>query len=195
MLSEKEVLAEMVRLIENAGLLNLINGVQLGATSWYVKMSDCMESAKAVLAEREGAQEKTARCCQYGYFGDGHKCAKEQPAGDVAKPPLRVQGGTLQNFKDACTAPISQESAKKMVQLAIAERDAQWEKAIIEESYNLSDGMRLMGRSFCQRIRARLAQADKPRNQVNRILARAGVKGISVIDAAAEIIAELEKAQ
>jgi hypothetical protein len=53
MLSEKEVLAEMVRLIENAGLLNLINGVQLGATSWYVKMSDCMESAKAVLAERE----------------------------------------------------------------------------------------------------------------------------------------------
>jgi hypothetical protein len=53
MLSEKEVLAEMVRLIENVGLLNLINGVQLGATSWYVKMSDCMESAKAVLAERE----------------------------------------------------------------------------------------------------------------------------------------------
>jgi hypothetical protein len=54
MLSEKEVLAEMVSLIENAGLLNLSNGVQLGATSWYVKMSDCMESAKAVLAEREG---------------------------------------------------------------------------------------------------------------------------------------------
>ncbi len=39
----------LVSLIDNAGLKNLVNGVQLGATSWYVKMHDAMEWARAAL--------------------------------------------------------------------------------------------------------------------------------------------------
>jgi hypothetical protein len=60
MLTDRDVLTEMVRLIDSAGLLNLSNGVQLGATSWYVKMSDCVDSARAVLAEQERAIPKSS---------------------------------------------------------------------------------------------------------------------------------------
>jgi hypothetical protein len=118
------------------------------------------------LIEREETQEKTARCCQYGYFGDGHKCAKEQPVGDVVESPLRVRGGTLQDFKAACTAPISQESAKKMVQLAIAERDAQWEKAVHHQwpLHNHADA-----KLFVEYLRTEFAQADKPRTPAERV--------------------------
>jgi hypothetical protein len=93
-----------------------------------------------------------------------------QPVGDVAEPPLRVRGGTLQNFKDACTAPISQESAKKMVQLAIAERDAQWEKAL-QVQYDQSAAHFNIA-AYIASVRARLAQADKPRTPAERIFIR-----------------------
>jgi hypothetical protein len=82
MLSEKEVLTEMVRLIESAGLLNLSNGVQLGATSWYVKMSDCMESAKAVLAEREGV-EQLPEHIEHNMNRIANSQPPVQPAGNV----------------------------------------------------------------------------------------------------------------
>lgn len=42
-------LHEIVGLIENAGLNNLVNGVQLGQTSWYVKMSDAIERARKLV--------------------------------------------------------------------------------------------------------------------------------------------------
>jgi hypothetical protein len=153
------------------------------------------------LIEREETQEKTARCCQYGYFGDGHKCAKEQPVGDVAEPPLRVRGGNLQNFKDACTAPISQESAKKMVQLAIAEALAD----LTEDEWvhiNVFDDSEFGGylQKFLAYRRARLAQADKPRTKQERVEAILLKEYGHIIKqghelTAAEIIAELEKAQ
>lgn len=44
-----EALAHVVKLIDAAGLHNLSNGVQLGATSWYVKMSDAVAAAKELL--------------------------------------------------------------------------------------------------------------------------------------------------
>lgn len=40
----------LVEIIDSAGLLNLANGVQLGATSWYVKANDRLEYARALLA-------------------------------------------------------------------------------------------------------------------------------------------------
>ena len=41
----------LVLIIESAGLLNLSNGVQLGATSWYVKATDRLEYASHVLRQ------------------------------------------------------------------------------------------------------------------------------------------------
>jgi hypothetical protein len=46
-----DALSELVWIIDRAGLLNLSNGVQLGPTSWYVKASDRLEAARAVLAK------------------------------------------------------------------------------------------------------------------------------------------------
>lgn len=42
-------LHDLVAIIDKAGLLHLSNGVQLGATSWYCKASDCLEFARRVL--------------------------------------------------------------------------------------------------------------------------------------------------
>ena len=42
-------LAELVQIIEKAGLNNLSNGVQLGQTAWYVKANYAMERANAAL--------------------------------------------------------------------------------------------------------------------------------------------------
>jgi hypothetical protein len=44
-----DALRELVWIIDQAGLLNLSNGVQLGQTSWYVKASDRLEVARATL--------------------------------------------------------------------------------------------------------------------------------------------------
>jgi hypothetical protein len=50
----REALKDLVEIIDRAGLLNLSNGVQLGATSWYAKASDCHDYAVRVLAKAEG---------------------------------------------------------------------------------------------------------------------------------------------
>jgi hypothetical protein len=44
-----EALADLVKIIEAAGLRQLSSGVELGRTSWYVKASDRMISARAAL--------------------------------------------------------------------------------------------------------------------------------------------------
>lgn len=44
----------LVGIIESAGLLNLINGVQLGQTSWYCKADDRMNQSKAAIAKATG---------------------------------------------------------------------------------------------------------------------------------------------
>jgi hypothetical protein len=50
----RDALTGLVAIIDMAGLLNLSNGVQLGPTSWYVKASDRLESARAALASQDG---------------------------------------------------------------------------------------------------------------------------------------------
>lgn len=52
----REALMNLVNVIDKAGLLNLSNGVQLGATSWYVKASDALTYAKRVLSEVDTEQ-------------------------------------------------------------------------------------------------------------------------------------------
>jgi UDP-hydrolysing UDP-N-acetyl-D-glucosamine 2-epimerase len=47
----RKALEGLVEIIDKAGLINLKNGVQLGATSWYVKAYDRIEYARAALAE------------------------------------------------------------------------------------------------------------------------------------------------
>lgn len=47
-------LKNLVAIIDAAGLLQLSNAVQLGATSWYVKASDRMDVAQAVIAKAKG---------------------------------------------------------------------------------------------------------------------------------------------
>lgn len=47
-------LEETWRVINSAGLLNLSNGVQLGATSWYVKASTAREISAAAIANTKG---------------------------------------------------------------------------------------------------------------------------------------------
>ena len=47
----REALGGLVEIIDKAGLRNLRNGVQLGATSWYVKAYDRLEYARAALSE------------------------------------------------------------------------------------------------------------------------------------------------
>lgn len=48
----------MIEIIDNAGLLNLSNGVQLGATSWYVKAHDQTEAVRAALAALGGGDAR-----------------------------------------------------------------------------------------------------------------------------------------
>lgn len=47
-----EALSELVRVIESAGLQNLAKGVQLGQASWWVKATDAVNYAKAVISAR-----------------------------------------------------------------------------------------------------------------------------------------------
>lgn len=56
----RQALVELVAIIDSAGLLNLSNGVQLGATSWYVKASDRMDYAKRILEKADKAQSSGA---------------------------------------------------------------------------------------------------------------------------------------
>jgi len=46
-----ELARELVELIDNAGLLNLTRGVQLGATSWYCKTEPALAYLRARLAK------------------------------------------------------------------------------------------------------------------------------------------------
>jgi hypothetical protein len=54
-------LADLIDVIDAAGLLNLSNGVQLGQTSWYVKASERLELARAAVkkAVTDGNQAAT----------------------------------------------------------------------------------------------------------------------------------------
>lgn len=46
-------LKNLTCIINKAGLINLTKGVQLGATSWYVKASDAMDYAESVISKHE----------------------------------------------------------------------------------------------------------------------------------------------
>ena len=47
------MLEHITGLIESAGVRNLSNGVQLGATSWFVKMNRTIANAKHLMSEME----------------------------------------------------------------------------------------------------------------------------------------------
>lgn len=49
----REALEDVLDLLGKAGLLNLSNGVQLGPTAWYVKMSDAVDFARRQLASEQ----------------------------------------------------------------------------------------------------------------------------------------------
>lgn len=49
-----EALRETWRVLRAAGLLNLSNGVQLGQTAWYVKITDAEALSDAALTKAEG---------------------------------------------------------------------------------------------------------------------------------------------
>lgn len=49
-----EALGETWRVLRAAGLLNLTNGVQLGQTSWYVKICDAERLSDAAIAKATG---------------------------------------------------------------------------------------------------------------------------------------------
>lgn len=48
-----DALYGLVWIIDKAGLINLSNGVQLGATSWYVKANGWLEKSREVLKRAE----------------------------------------------------------------------------------------------------------------------------------------------
>lgn len=50
-----DALEETWRVLRAAGLLNLTNGVQLGQTSWYVKICDAERLSDAAIAKATGA--------------------------------------------------------------------------------------------------------------------------------------------
>lgn len=60
-LALRDALAELVRVIDRAGLSNLSSGVQLGPIVWYVKASDAMDSARSALAAQPAASTWTLR--------------------------------------------------------------------------------------------------------------------------------------
>lgn len=45
----REALTDVVRLCESAGIRNLANGVELGAMSWLMKMTDAITEARKAL--------------------------------------------------------------------------------------------------------------------------------------------------
>jgi hypothetical protein len=49
-----EALTETWRVLRAAGLHNLTRGVQLGPTSWYIKISDAERLSDAAIAKAEG---------------------------------------------------------------------------------------------------------------------------------------------
>lgn len=55
----QEALRDVVALLDNAGLMNLSRGVQLGATSWYVKISDACTRARALAGLPEPDQKQS----------------------------------------------------------------------------------------------------------------------------------------
>lgn len=55
----RAALAELVRVIDAAKLINLSRGVELGPTAWYVKASDAMEAARLALTTGSAALAAT----------------------------------------------------------------------------------------------------------------------------------------
>lgn len=53
-----EALEETWRVLRAAGLLNLTNGVQLGQTSWYVKICDAERVSNAAIAKARTPNSK-----------------------------------------------------------------------------------------------------------------------------------------
>lgn len=49
-----EALKGLTDVIEAAGLMNLVRGVPLGPTSWFVKASDRMAAARAAITKATG---------------------------------------------------------------------------------------------------------------------------------------------
>src|SRR5690348_12789162 len=47
-------LERITSVVDAAGAHNLSNGVQLGQTSWYIKMTDALRESKDALAKAEG---------------------------------------------------------------------------------------------------------------------------------------------
>lgn len=52
-----EALREAVFIIDKAGLSNLVNGVQLGQTSWFVKATERFDYARSILSKHEAKND------------------------------------------------------------------------------------------------------------------------------------------
>lgn len=116
--SIRDALTNLLDLIDTAGLINLSKGVQLGATSWYVKASDAVALAKQVLSvDSEPVQAvEPAECGSYAI--NHHSHGRDGSDGDLcdvcywrkrATPPDRTLvpveqiKTTLQSMRNICT--------------------------------------------------------------------------------------------
>jgi hypothetical protein len=88
----RDHLGACVRLVDAAGLLNLSRGVQLGATSWYVKASDAFNAARAALKPQPATGLVVCEHCPdhpHPLNDDGTKCKfpRPAPAAETGKAP------------------------------------------------------------------------------------------------------------
>jgi hypothetical protein len=92
--AEREALAGLVSIIDKAGLLNLSNGVQLGATSWYVKASDAMDYARELLRSRAPEPQANHQriICDTHHTGGGAYYKDECPS-CAPEPQAEGDGG------------------------------------------------------------------------------------------------------
>jgi hypothetical protein len=112
----------------------------------------------------------TCKVC--GGFQEGCTCDPEPPAQpdagrDVVERMYKVFNRSRVGWTDENKYALSINAMTAAYQVAIAERDAQWEKAICEETpikLTVEDIDKLI-----KVIRARLAQDDKPRTPAERV--------------------------
>jgi hypothetical protein len=64
----KEVLCDLVHIIDKAGLENLMRGVQLGQVSWYVKASERLTYARWVIGCTNFQSGGRGCCRNCGHF-------------------------------------------------------------------------------------------------------------------------------
>jgi hypothetical protein len=88
----RDHLGACVGLIDAAGLLNLSRGVQLGATSWFVKASDAFDAARAALKPQPASGLVVCEHCPdhpHPLNDDGTKCKfpRPAPAAETGKAP------------------------------------------------------------------------------------------------------------